>query len=298
MTLDGRRSSPALTRTRGPSPHAASARHFFAPDSIALIGASRDLEKIPGRLLSMLRKNEFPGQDLSDQSQLRRYRRAEMLQIDRGCRPADRSRHRHHSRPRGARRARAMRRGGREERRHHLLGLCGGGRRQCRDAGRHRGAREDERACGFPAPMPKAFERGAEASPRPSARPSTSSRAMCRWSRPNDGSASSRKAAASALRSSIAPRRSAWRSATASAPAMKAISAPANFSDYMVQDASTDVILLFIEGIRDVDKFLAAAQPRRGNRQARHRDQSRPLRRGRARRRLAYRQHGRMVGSL
>jgi acetate---CoA ligase (ADP-forming) len=35
---------------------------FFAPDSIALIGASRDLEKIPGRLLTMLRKNEFPGQ--------------------------------------------------------------------------------------------------------------------------------------------------------------------------------------------------------------------------------------------
>src|SRR6201981_2122190 len=34
---------------------------FFAPDSIALIGASRDLDKIPGRLLSMLRKNEYPG---------------------------------------------------------------------------------------------------------------------------------------------------------------------------------------------------------------------------------------------
>jgi len=34
---------------------------FFAPESIALIGASRDSEKIPGRLLSMLRKNEFPG---------------------------------------------------------------------------------------------------------------------------------------------------------------------------------------------------------------------------------------------
>src|SRR5947207_1783246 len=34
---------------------------FFAPGSIALICASRDLEKIPGRLLSMLRKNEFPG---------------------------------------------------------------------------------------------------------------------------------------------------------------------------------------------------------------------------------------------
>ncbi len=32
------------------------------------------------------------------------------------------------------------------------------------------------------------------------------------------------------------------------------------FLDYMVQDSATDVILLFIEGIRDVDKFLAAAQ--------------------------------------
>ncbi|WP_458759396.1 acetate--CoA ligase family protein [Afipia sp. TerB] len=32
------------------------------------------------------------------------------------------------------------------------------------------------------------------------------------------------------------------------------------FLDYMVQDASTDVILLFIEGIRDRDKFLAAAR--------------------------------------
>lgn len=32
------------------------------------------------------------------------------------------------------------------------------------------------------------------------------------------------------------------------------------FLDYLVQDANTDVILLFIEGIRDVDRFLAAAQ--------------------------------------
>jgi acetate---CoA ligase (ADP-forming) len=35
---------------------------FFAPKSIALIGASRDHEKIPGRLLGMLRKNGYPGQ--------------------------------------------------------------------------------------------------------------------------------------------------------------------------------------------------------------------------------------------
>src|SRR5690242_11724193 len=34
---------------------------FFAPSGIAIIGASRDLEKIPGRLLSMLRKNNYPG---------------------------------------------------------------------------------------------------------------------------------------------------------------------------------------------------------------------------------------------
>jgi acetyltransferase len=34
---------------------------FFAPGSIALIGASRDHEKIPGRLLAYLRKNGFPG---------------------------------------------------------------------------------------------------------------------------------------------------------------------------------------------------------------------------------------------
>jgi len=32
------------------------------------------------------------------------------------------------------------------------------------------------------------------------------------------------------------------------------------FFEYMVQDTSTDVILLFIEGIRDVDKFLSAAR--------------------------------------
>ena len=36
--------------------------NFFAPASIALIGASRDHEKIPGRLLAMLRKNAYPGQ--------------------------------------------------------------------------------------------------------------------------------------------------------------------------------------------------------------------------------------------
>src|SRR3954447_22504851 len=47
---------PAVTK---PAPHPLDS--FFAPSSIALIGASRDLDKIPGRLLAMLRKNGYPG---------------------------------------------------------------------------------------------------------------------------------------------------------------------------------------------------------------------------------------------
>src|ERR1700676_2347589 len=50
-----------INNKKGPSSMPHPLDSFFAPDSIALIGASRDLEKIPGRLLSMLRKNEFPG---------------------------------------------------------------------------------------------------------------------------------------------------------------------------------------------------------------------------------------------
>src|SRR5256884_2142730 len=55
-------SSPAMTKSdkdRPEMPHPLDS--FFAPQSIALIGASRDQEKIPGRLLSMLRKNDYPG---------------------------------------------------------------------------------------------------------------------------------------------------------------------------------------------------------------------------------------------
>src|SRR3954451_138722 len=47
---------PAATTT---APHPLDS--FFSPSSIALIGASRDLEKIPGRLLPILRKNHYPG---------------------------------------------------------------------------------------------------------------------------------------------------------------------------------------------------------------------------------------------
>ena len=234
---------------------------FFAPESIALIGASRDLEKIPGRLLSMLRKNEYPGKiypinpNYADIDGLKCYKSI----ADVGA--ADRSRHHHHSGARGARRARAMRRRRRQERRDHLLRLCGGGRRQRRDAGRDR--RRWPRRTGMRISGPNAegfYQRGAAR--RGDLQPDRRRQAgrMCRWSRPQGGSPSSRRAAASALRSSIAPRRSALRSAIASAPAMNAISAPANSWITWCRMPSTDVILLFIEGIRDVDKFLAAAR--------------------------------------
>src|SRR6195952_4827335 len=49
---------PAATTT---SAHTHPLDSFFAPSGIAIIGASRDMEKIPGRLLSMLRKNNYPG---------------------------------------------------------------------------------------------------------------------------------------------------------------------------------------------------------------------------------------------
>src|SRR6202790_3077591 len=50
-----------INNKKGPSSMPHPLDSFFAPDSIALIGASRDLEKIPGRLLSMLRKHQYPG---------------------------------------------------------------------------------------------------------------------------------------------------------------------------------------------------------------------------------------------
>src|SRR6201985_353067 len=53
--------SPAMTKPQKEMPEMPHPLDsFFAPESIALIGASRDHEKIPGRLLAMLRKNEYP----------------------------------------------------------------------------------------------------------------------------------------------------------------------------------------------------------------------------------------------
>ena len=62
------------------------------------------------------------------------------------------------------------------------------------------------------------------------------------------------------MRSSIAPRRSAIAISYCVSAGNESDLGAGEFLEYMVQDASTDVILLFIEGIRDVDKFLAAAR--------------------------------------
>ena len=204
---------------------------FFAPKSIALIGASRDKEKIPGRLLSMLRKNEYPGAiypinpNYGDIDGLKCYK-----SIARDRR-ADRSRRRHHSRARGGRRAGGMRGGRRQECRDHLLGLCRGGRRfsagmqdQIVAIAKRTGMRiSGPNAEGFMSEVQKV---AATFSPTVDVKPghvplvATKKRIAVVAQSP----------AASALPSSIAPRRSALRSAIASAPAMNAISAPASSS--------------------------------------------------------------------
>ncbi len=65
----------------------------------------------------------------------------------------------------------------------------------------------------------------------------------------------------------------------------------------MVQDASTSVILLFIEGIRDVEKFLAAAR-RAAGWKTRHRHKVGRSGAGERAAASHHRQHGRLVGGL
>ena len=203
---------------------------FFAPDSIALIGASRDLEKIPGRLLSMLRKNEYPGKiypinpNYGDIDGLKCYPSI----ADVGA--ADRSRHHHHSRPArcSARSSNAPPPASRTPSSSpRALPRRAATAPRCRTpSSRWRNGP----ACGFPVPMPRVSQRSAEG--RGDLQPDGRRQAgPCAAGRDHSaGSPSSRNPAASALPSSIAPRRSALRSAIASAPAMKPISAPASFS--------------------------------------------------------------------
>ncbi len=186
---------------------------LFAPDSIALIGASRDLEKIPGRLLSMLRKNEFPGKifpinpNYGDIDGLKCYPAiADVGQpIDLAIVIIP---------------ARAV------------LGAL----EQCAAAGVKNAVIISS---GF-------AEEGGDSAAMQDAIVALAKNTGMRISGPNaEGFYSQAQRVAATFSPTVG--------VNPDAP-------PLEFFEFMVQDASTDVILLFIEGIRDVDKFLAAAR--------------------------------------
>src|ERR1700726_3282210 len=232
---------------------------FFSPASIALIGASRDLEKIPGRLLSMLRKNEFPGKiypinpNYGDIDGLKCFSTiAEIGQpIDLAIIIIP---------------ARAV------------LGAL----EQCAAAGVKNAVIISS---GF-------AEEGGDSAAMQDAIAALAKKTGMRISGPNaegfysqiqcvaatfsptvDIKPNEPKLVASRRRIGIVAQSGGigfaiYHRAKALGIALSYVVRAGNesdlgageFFDYMVQDASTDVILLFIEGIRDVDKFLAAAR--------------------------------------
>lgn len=232
---------------------------FFAPDSIALIGASRDLEKIPGRLLSMLRKNEYPGKiypinpNYGDIDGLRCYKsigdvgqpidlaiviipaRAVLGALEQ-CAAA------------GVKNAVIISSGFAEE---------GGDSAAMQDAivalAKRTGMRiSGPNAEGF---LSEAQKVAATFSPTVDVKPGhvspVATRRRVAIVAQSGGIGFAIKHRAKALGVAISYCVSAGNEADLGA---------GEFLDYMVQDSSTDVILLFIEGIRDVDRFLAAAQ--------------------------------------
>src|ERR1700710_543331 len=232
---------------------------FFAPSSIALIGASRDPEKIPGRLLSMLRKNEFPGKlypvnpNYGDIEGLKCYPSISdvgqpidlaiiiipapaVLGALEQCAAA------------GVKNAVIISSGFAEE---------GGDSMAMQDAivalAKRTGMRvSGPNAEGFLSEVPRG---AATSSPTVDVKPGqvplvATSRRIAIVAQ-SGGIGFAIKHRAKALGVAISYCVSAGNESDLGA---------GEFLDYMVQDASTDVILLFIEGIRDVDKFLVAAQ--------------------------------------
>jgi acetyltransferase len=232
---------------------------FFAPASIALIGASRDLEKIPGRLLSMLRKNEFPGKlypinpNYGDIDGLKCYpsiadvgqpidlavviipARAVLAALEQ-CAAI------------GVKNAVIISSGFAEE---------GGDSAAMQDAivalAKRTGMRiSGPNAEGFYSEVQKV---AATFSPtvdvKPGHVPLVATRRRIGIVAQSGGIGFAIKHRAKALGVAISYVVSAGNESDLGA---------GEFLEYMVQDASTDVILLFIEGIRDVDKFLAAAR--------------------------------------
>src|SRR6476619_6803199 len=232
---------------------------FFAPESIALIGASRDLEKIPGRLLSMLRKNEFPGKiypvnpNYGDIDGLKCYASiADVGQpIDlaiviipakavlgalKQCAAA------------GVRNAVIISSGFAEE---------GGDSAAMQDAIAELAKKTGMRISG---PNAEGFY-------------SEVQRVAATFSPTVDVKPNESRLIATRRRIGIVAQSGGigfaiFHRAKALGIALSYVVSAGNESDlgagdfleYLVQDASTDVILLFVEGIRDVDKFLAAAR--------------------------------------
>jgi acyl-CoA synthetase (NDP forming) len=232
---------------------------FFAPDSIALIGASRDQEKIPGRLLSMLRKNEYPGKiypinpNYPDIDGLKCYKtiaevgapidlaiiiipaRAVVGALEE-CAAV------------GVKNAVIISSGFAEE---------GGDSAAMQDKivaiAKRTGMRiSGPNAEGFLSEVQKV---AATFSPtvdvKPGHIPLVASKRRIAIVAQSGGIGFAIKHRAKAIGVAISYCVSAGNESDLGA---------GEFLDYMVQDASTDVILLFIEGIRDVDKFLVAAR--------------------------------------
>ncbi len=232
---------------------------FFAPKSIALIGASRDKEKIPGRLLSMLRKNEYPGEiypinpNYGDIDGLKCYKsvadigapidlavviipaRAVVGALEE-CAAA------------GVRNAVIISSGFAEE-----GGDSAGMQDQIVAIAKRTGMRiSGPNAEGFMSEVQKV---AATFSPtvdvKPGYAPLVATKKRIAVVAQSGGIGFAIKHRAKAIGVAISYCVSAGNECDLGA---------GEFLDYMVQDASTDVILLFIEGIRDVDKFLAAAK--------------------------------------
>jgi acyl-CoA synthetase (NDP forming) len=232
---------------------------FFAPESVALIGASRDLEKIPGRLLSMLRKNEYPGKiypinpNYGDIHGLKCYKTIAEIgaPIDLAVIIIP---------------ARAV---------VGALEQCAAvGVKNCviissgfAEEGGDSAAMQDEIAAiakrtgmrisgpnaeGFMSEVQKV---AATFSPtvdvKPGHAPLVATQRRVAVVAQSGGIGFAIKHRAKALGVAISYCVSAGNESDLGA---------GEFLDYMVQDASTDVVMLFIEGIRDVDKFLAAAR--------------------------------------
>src|SRR5436190_13093097 len=232
---------------------------LFAPGSIALIGASRDLEKIPGRLLSMLRKNNYPGKiypinpNYGDIEGLRVYlsiadvgepidlaiviipARAVLGALEQ-CAAV------------GVKNAVIISSGFAEE---------GGDSAAMQDAIAALAKNTGMRISG---PNAEGFYNELQ-------------RVAATFSPTVDVKPDEKRLIASARRIGIVAQSGGigfaiYNRAKALGIALSYVISAGNesdlgageFFDYMVQDPSTDVILLFIEGIRDVDKFISAAR--------------------------------------